>query len=68
MGHEGALATRAAAPEQVTTKSILVPAVSLRQEAVLRVLVLATVGAGAWFWLWWLAAGHGTWRNPLVVV
>ena len=62
------MATRAAAPEQVTTKSILVPAVSLRQEAVLRVLVLATVGAGAWFWLWWLAAGHGTWRNPLVVV
>jgi cellulose synthase (UDP-forming) len=62
------LATRAEAPGPVSTKSILVPAVSLGQEAVLRVLVLATVGAGAWFWLWWCAAGHGTWRNPLVVV
>jgi cellulose synthase/poly-beta-1,6-N-acetylglucosamine synthase-like glycosyltransferase len=68
VGHEGALASRADAVDRVTTRSILVPAVSLRQEATLRILVLATVAAGAWFWLWWLAAGHGTWRSPLTLV
>ncbi len=68
MGHEGAFAQRADASTQVTTRSILVPAVSLRQEATLRLLVLATLGAGAWFWLWWLASGHGTWGSPLSVV
>ncbi len=31
----------------------------------MRVLVLATVAAGAWFWLWWLASGHGSWTSPL---
>ena len=55
-------------PIRRTTRSILVPAVSLRQEFLLRALVLATVAAGAWFWLWWLASGHGTWRSPLSVV
>jgi cellulose synthase (UDP-forming) len=57
-----------AAPQNLTTESILVPAVSFRQELVLRVLVLVTVAAGAWFWLWWLASGHGTWANPLSVI
>ena len=44
------------------------PAVSLRQELTLRVLVLATVAAGAWFWLWWLASGHGSWTSPMSVI
>ncbi len=52
-------------PAPLPTRSILVPAVSLRQEFTLRALVLATVAAGAWFWLWWLASGHGSWTSPL---
>ena len=51
-----------------TTRSILVPAVSVRQELALRFLVLTTVAAGAWFWLWWLATGHGSWTSPLSAV
>lgn len=51
-------------PAPVTTRSILVPAVSLRQELTLRILVLASLAAGAWFWLWWLASGKGSW-SPL---
>ena len=68
MRQEGAVTNRTGAPERVTTRSILVPAVSLRQEAILRVLSLATVAAGAWFWLWWLASGHGSWHSPLTLV
>jgi cellulose synthase/poly-beta-1,6-N-acetylglucosamine synthase-like glycosyltransferase len=53
-------------PPPVSVRSILVPAVSLRQELVLRALVLVTAAACAWFWLWWLASGHGvTWASPL---
>ena len=39
----------------------LVPVLGIRQEAVLRVLVLAWVASSAFFWLWWLAPPRGSW-------
>lgn len=45
----------------------LVPVLSVRQEAVLRLLVLAWVCTGAIFWLWWLAPARGTWTPGRVV-
>jgi cellulose synthase (UDP-forming) len=51
-----------------SARSILVPVASLRQEAILRILVLATVAAGGWFWLWWLASGHGSWSSALTLL
>ena len=46
----------------------LVPALSIGKELVLRLLVLAGVITTAWFWLWWLGAGHGTWTTGSIVV
>lgn len=40
---------------------LLVPVLSFGQELALRLMVLAGLATGAWFWLWWLATGHGEW-------
>ena len=40
---------------------LLVPVLTFRQELLLRLLVLAGLATAAWFWLWWLATGHGEW-------
>ena len=39
----------------------LVPVLSLKQEAVLRLLVVGWVMTTALFWLWWLAPARGEW-------
>ncbi|HVT64949.1 MAG TPA: glycosyltransferase family 2 protein [Mycobacteriales bacterium] len=39
----------------------LVPVLTVHQEAVLRLLVLAWVSSGALFWLWWFAPARGRW-------
>lgn len=44
-----------------STGSLLVPVLSFGRELVLRLLVLAGAATAAWFWLWWLAIGHGDW-------
>jgi len=40
---------------------LLVPVLSFGRELVLRLIVLAAAMTTAWFWLWWLATGHGEW-------
>ena len=47
---------------------LLVPVLPLRKELTLRALVLATVAAMAWFWMWWIGEGHGRWSMPTVIV
>ncbi|MCW2543726.1 MAG: hypothetical protein JWM40_1278 [Frankiales bacterium] len=49
------------APESTATARYLVPVLSLKQEAVLRLLVVAWVCTTALFWLWWVAPGRGGW-------
>jgi cellulose synthase (UDP-forming) len=50
-----------AAPVAPPAAPPLVPVLSFGRELVLRLLVLGGVGTTLWFWLWWLATGHGNW-------
>lgn len=47
---------------------LMVPVLGFRQELVLRCIVLACAATTAWFWLWWIADGHGQWTIPTVIV
>ncbi|MGN6473450.1 MAG: glycosyltransferase [Mycobacteriales bacterium] len=42
----------------------LVPVLSMRQETILRALVMGWVCSSALFWLWWLAPARGAWSAP----
>lgn len=44
-----------------TPPRFLVPVLSVGQEAVLRLLVVAWVAASVLFWMWWLAPDRGAW-------
>ena len=46
----------------------LVPVLGFRDELRLRLLAASGVAGTAWFWLWWVSAGHGTWDIPTVLV
>ncbi|HVT65827.1 MAG TPA: glycosyltransferase family 2 protein [Mycobacteriales bacterium] len=52
-----------AAEDRVTAKRphYLVPVLSRKQEAVLRLLVTGWLCTSALFWLWWLAPSRGAW-------
>jgi cellulose synthase/poly-beta-1,6-N-acetylglucosamine synthase-like glycosyltransferase len=62
----------AAAPshtnEPVGDQPLLVPVLGIRKELTLRALVFASVAAMAWFWMWWIGEGHGSWTPPAVIV
>ena len=47
---------------------LLVPVLSLGRELVLRLLVWGGLLAGAFFWVWWLGTGHGSWGPASVLV
>lgn len=49
------------APGPTREQRYLVPVLTLKQEAVLRLLVMTWVCATALFWLWWLAPARGEW-------
>ncbi len=46
----------------------LVPVLGLGRELVLRLLVWGGLLAGAFFWVWWLGTGHGSWSPASVLV
>ena len=49
-------------PEAVRpSERFLVPLLTVRQESVLRVIVLGWFTATVYFWIWWLSPGRGSW-------
>lgn len=49
-------------PEAECSQPYLIPALSRRQDLVLRLLTVGWVAASAWFWLWWTAPARGEWN------
>jgi cellulose synthase/poly-beta-1,6-N-acetylglucosamine synthase-like glycosyltransferase len=53
--------TSVSAPLPVKRQRYLVPVLNVKQEAVLRLVVVAWSASTALFWLWWLAPARGGW-------